>query len=1262
MTNFETNSIQDDAAETIKLMIQNIELDEIENDLALEIKHLCDDKGKETDAQATAVLLYKLGKVYHKRSPDMFSLIRSAVLYNAALVRKPSSAETIQDDLQCLCTHVLDLANAKIKDVQLIEQEANIIKEEIMMLRKTTAQTLDTIKPIPECANDNELQQLEEEKISSIQELQNQITNNYKQIMADLAHFCEKVMGEPPCRFALIGMGSLARKEITPFSDFENIILLDNKIDRNESYEQKLQYFRWFSVIFQFVLINLQETIVPSVAIASLSGWYYDAITNSGISFDGMMPHACKFPLGRQEFTKNKQFKTELIKPIDEMLKYLSTEADLKNGYCLSDILTRTCFVYKDKDIYIEFEQEVINILESEQDKEQLLNNVKQQVVKDLKLFAARFSLSKIKPNEQFNVKKIVYRSTTLFITALGIILSMRSNSCFDIITELHAKNHISDCTQHKLKYAVALACEIRLRWYMKVNRQCDDIDSIQLLIELVGQKSVENYFQIAYALQCDISKRMNLNQGHFFSTPVLMNLGLMLCFDDQEKLNKLLRFQTKASCRQRLHDFDECLKILEKKPETKAPVCKTTLSKTNNCSQERKTWELFQMIGRHLLDIDCFDDAIDCFQNSTELINNVLSPKTANKKTVYNNKIKVAKSINYRMIGRSLTFQCKNREAVDNVQDSHKILQNIQNDKNIRREFAITLRDHGAALQSIQEHKKAKKYLLKSLQLLEQTSNKVQYDNELSETLLELGRLSNEIGKTYEALNYFKKSLLINQNQAIDVEKNRKVGVVLSEIGRSMMKMDKLDDAKNNFQKSVQINYQLPYSEHDLSIQLTDLGCCLMKMDKLDDAKHCFDRSLKIDEQTSLDVNSDRNVSATLHSLGCCLMKMDKLDDAKHCFDRSLKIQEQTSLDVNSDRTVSATLHDLGCCLMKMDKLDDAKHCFDRSLKIQEQTSLDVNSDRNVSATLHSLGWCLMKMDKLDDAKHCFDRSLKIKEQTSLDVNSDRNVSATLHSLGCCLMKMDKLDDAKHCFDRSLKIQEQTSLDVNSDRTVSVTLHSLGCCLMKMDKLDDAKHCFDRSLKIQEQTSLDVNSDRNVSATLHELGCCLMKMDKLDDAKHCFDRSLKIDEQTSLDVNSDRNVSVTLHSLGCCLMKMDKLDDAKHCFDRSLKIQEQTSLDVNSDRTVSVTLHDLGCCLMKMDKLDDAKHCFDRSLKIQEQTSLDVNSDRNVSATLHSLGCCLMKMDKLDDAKHCFDRSLKIKEQTSLDVNSDRTVSVTLH
>jgi len=37
------------------------------------------------------------------------------------------------------------------------------------------------------------------------------------------------------------------------------------------------------------------------------------------------------------------------------MLEYLSSEADLKNGYHLADILTKSCFVFGNEQIFQQF-------------------------------------------------------------------------------------------------------------------------------------------------------------------------------------------------------------------------------------------------------------------------------------------------------------------------------------------------------------------------------------------------------------------------------------------------------------------------------------------------------------------------------------------------------------------------------------------------------------------------------------------------------------------------------------------------------------------------------------------------------------------------------------------------------------------------------------------------------------------------------------------------------------------------------------------
>ena len=317
----------------------------------------CHVTGKETQPKQTAKIFHELGKIYRTRSPDKLSLIKSVGLFNAAIVRNPSNLSEVKRELFEICQHILKMAKAKVQNADLVNKALEV-KELFNNLRCEVDQLLDNleIQKIPTIISQaRNKKQLTTNKIASVQQINQLIACKYKQIMSDVGQFCEDVMGKPPCEYAIAGMGSLARSEITPYSDFEHIILL---ID-DKNYTSYLEYFRWYSVIFHAIVISLQETIIPSLNIETLNDnnfklgdWYFDAFTPRGISFDGVMPHASKFPLGRMQPTKNKPFETELIKPVSEMLKYLGSEADLKNRYHLSDILTKTCFVHGNEEVF----------------------------------------------------------------------------------------------------------------------------------------------------------------------------------------------------------------------------------------------------------------------------------------------------------------------------------------------------------------------------------------------------------------------------------------------------------------------------------------------------------------------------------------------------------------------------------------------------------------------------------------------------------------------------------------------------------------------------------------------------------------------------------------------------------------------------------------------------------------------------------------------------------------------------------------------
>ncbi|XP_078489290.1 uncharacterized protein LOC144746184 [Ciona intestinalis] len=517
----------------------------MEKQIANKIRKLCSKQGGEVNEKESAKLLHMLASEL-KKSKDKISLIQAATLMNAAILRQPDNIETVEQDLQQLCSDVLKEASVKHQSVDLVKK-ANQFKRQVDLMRSEAKNKLDSV--LKKIGPDSCLSQFERQNVetSEMVELQTWLTEQYTNIMQDISKCCEEISGTPPCSFALVGMGSLARKEITPFSDFENVIVLKEGVQKLKDFKKTLEYFRWFAVIFQVILINFGETIIPSVAIPCLNNfevkeedWFYDAITPSGISFDGLMPHACKTPLGRQKPTNKKHWTTELIKPVSQMLNYLTTEQDLKNGYHLADVLTTTCFVHGDEKVYKEF---VDGAAAKRKKKFQGMSQAAKHIEdlrKDLKKYDVLDNLLTGIDTPKYNLKQGVYRLTTLFISELGMKHDVSETSSFVVVEKLYEKGVISLKQRDQFSYAVAIACRLRLMVYMHEQCQKDmmrhavhetrDAEKPNM-IQMLGEDSAVIYFVIADTLQKFVAKEFNLPDDFFELVLDEQEMQIRICY-----------------------------------------------------------------------------------------------------------------------------------------------------------------------------------------------------------------------------------------------------------------------------------------------------------------------------------------------------------------------------------------------------------------------------------------------------------------------------------------------------------------------------------------------------------------------------------------------------------------------------------------------------------------------------------------------------------------------------------------------------------
>ena len=1084
---------------------------------------------KETEPEKAAEIIHKIALTHRRRSPDKISLIKCVGLLNAAIIRKPSNIYQIEADLTEVCKHILEQANVKDHTADLID-EAKRVKDEIFILRNEVNTYLK------KTAAQNILNSFEKEdpcksqvcKASLIQSINTVIAQKYKQTMAELSKHCLSIMGQPPCDYAIVGMGSLARSEITPYSDFEHIILL---LD-HENYVSHLEYFRWYSTIFHVIILNLQESIIPSLNIkclnneeSNLGNWYFDACTPGGISFDGMMPHACKFPLGRFEKTQNKPFVTELIKPVSEMLKYLSSEEDLKNGYHLADILTKTCFVFGNEDIFVQFKNGVRKYLDSKSNQARI-DEVKQQVSEDLNKFCTRFRLAKLKSFDTINIKQLVYRSSTLFITALARIHNISENSCFDIIQKMRDSSIISAQTSVKLSFAIAIACEMRLRVYMENKSQCDNAfdlneydKNITKFLNIVGAKNTINYFQVAYCLQCEVAKQLNFTKLHFYSDPQLINFTIGLAFKMKLQKSNISIHRLKIAWNLKDFSFDSCIQQLETNDDYETNLAKARLDK-----------DLILQLSIHLYDAKIFDEALEFYQQLLKILQKELEGHSTTK---------------YIDGGDLQIGNCK------------RYLQNNC---------------------SMAKYEKPTKAFLKP-------SVDLQNKN-IAATLNSIGNCFVQMHHYEDALIHFKQSLEITKSLSLNQRKDPDVARTLNNIGSCLQNMHHYQDALIHLKQSLEIKKSISLNQQkdpDVASTLSNIGSCLQSMHHYEDALFHYKQSLEITKSISLNQQKDPLVASTLSNIGSCLASIHHYEDALIHFKQSLEIKKSISLNQQKDPGVALTLSNIGNCLQSMHHYEDALIHLKQSFEITKNISLNQQKDPDVARTLNNIGSCLQTMHHYEDALIHWKQSLEIRKSISLNQQKDPDVAHTLNNIGNCLQSMHHYEDALIHFKQSLEITNSISLNQRKDPDVARTLNNIGSCLASMHHYEDALIHFKQSLEITKRISLNQRKDPDVARTLNNIGNCLLSMHQYEDALIQLKQSLEIRKSISLNQRKDPHVARNLNNIGSCLASMHHYEDALIHFKQSLEITKSISLNQRKNPDVAGTLNNIDICLRRM-------------------------------------------------------------------------------
>ncbi|XP_078603581.1 uncharacterized protein LOC144877535 [Branchiostoma floridae x Branchiostoma japonicum] len=1115
--------------------------------------------------------LCKLGDVYSKRGQqtgDGGDFVKAAALYNAAIAR--SNNKVLNGNIETAiieveksflkCIFKLDIChNVSLDNTENHKKQLKEMRDQIKLEMETIDQQMN---PYVHDEDDPCVKEIEAKRAQAVRQLFENIAQQRKEFINLLVEECIVVMGPPPCKYALIGLGSQATGLVTPYSDLEFAILVEEEREQDNIIKV---YFRNLTHYLHLKVVNLGETILPALGIKSLNdfysenshdNWYYDSVTPRGFAFDGSMPKASKTPLGKPP--------SELICTPNNLVSIMQNDVTLylKEGYHLATILRNPCLIAGDEDLIDMYMGITVEILQADGGKmaQQLAQETLGENIKSY-----QFGNETVITAKLIDVKKKIYRFPAVAVDCLALSSGIIPTTVWETIEEMENKQVISPNNAHHLTVLTSISAELRLRTYIANGGQKENLSALASMEttqhrQESSQQTNDEEQTTALKAAFHVPNQKQLFRYYYTAVPLKSVLSKFI--GEKPTLGQLSDFYDASSrvqgdmyhelCKYKLaiSYFEEAIHAVRTDPEK---------------------MQLLRKLGVAWDKSGDYQKAISYFEQELQMYRSMFGQGTAHSE------IFIARTLNN--LGSALGDLGKHREAISYLEQALQMSRSFYGQGIAHSDIAMSLNNIGLNWVGLGDYRKAISYYEQALKMHRSIHGQTTSHHDIAISLNNLGSAWHQVAEYRKAISYHEQALQMYRSIYGQTTAHPDIAKSIMNLGKTWCHVGDHRKAISYYEQGLQMNRSIyTYGEStvhpSIAISLVNIGSAWDRLGEHRKAISYNEQALEmyrsIYGQNSIIAHPD--IATLLNNIGSAWQGLGDYIKAISYYEQAVKMYRDIHGQSTAHPDIAMSLNNLG---LAWNSIHDFKKSgnnlsvsnfkkpngisyLEQSLQMIKSIYGQSMAHPHIALTLCNIGWAWKKFGDHRKAVQYYEQALQIQRSIFGQSAPHPDTALTLHNLGIILHDLGNHRKGINYCEQALQMRKSIYGENTAHPDIAISLNVLGGNYADFGDHRKAISYLEQSLQMRQRIHGENTAHPDIATSLNNLGCACQHVGNHREATNYYKQALQMYRSTYGQNTAHPDIVASLINVGSTWHLFGEYSIANKLFQEGLAMARQ--------------------------------------------------------------------------------------------------------